>query len=59
MFPTIADLVAYYKVQADGLCTNLAKPAQQPEKPQTAGLSRQANKEWEIEIKEASGLCIT
>ena len=48
-FQTISDLVAYYKLQADGLCSHLAKPAQQPEKPQTAGLSRQANEEWEID----------
>ena len=48
-FPTIQDLVEYYKVQADGLCVNLKQPCLLAEKPQTAGLSRAMNEEWEID----------
>ena len=50
-FNTVQDLVAYYRQQADGLCTNLTKPCTLSEKPQTAGLSRQTNYEWEIDRK--------
>ena len=48
-FDTISHLIGHYKQQADGLCVNLIKPCIQAEKPQTAGLSRQANEEWEID----------
>ena len=48
-FNTISDLVTYYQRQADGLCSHLAKPCIEPEKPQTAGLSHKANEEWEID----------
>ena len=46
---TIQDLVEYYKQQADGLCTNLKQACVQPEKPQTAGLSKAVNENWEID----------
>ena len=49
MFNTISELVAYYKRQADGLCSNLVKACVEPEKPQTAGLSHDANEKWEID----------
>ena len=48
-FDTISQLIVHYRQQADGLCVNLMKPCVQAEKPQTAGLSRQANEEWEID----------
>ena len=51
-FNTILDLVAYYRQQADGLCTMLMYPCQVAEKPQTAGLSKQANEEWEIDRRQ-------
>ena len=51
-FETLQDLVAYYSQQADGLCTTLKQPCLLPEKPQTAGLSRQANEEWDIDRRE-------
>ncbi len=51
-FETIVDLVTYYQQQADGLCVNLIHPCSLSEKPQTAGLSRQANEEWEIDRRQ-------
>ena len=51
-FETIQDLVTYYTSQSDGLCVNLIQPCLLLEKPQTAGLSRQANKEWEIDRRQ-------
>ena len=51
-FATIVDLVTYYQQQADGLCTNLITPCALSEKPQTAGLLRQANEEWEIDRRQ-------
>ena len=48
-FNTIQDLVEYYKIQADGLCCTLMNPCSVSEKPATAGLSKQANEEWEID----------
>ena len=48
-FETILDLVAYYQQQADGLCVDLRYPCLHPAKQQTAGLSKQANDEWEID----------
>ena len=48
-FETIQDLVEYYKQQADGLCVNLRQSCLLAEKPQTAGLSRAVNEEWEID----------
>ena len=51
-FETLQDLVAYYQQQADGLCVNLRYPCLLSGKPQTAGLSKQANEEWEIDRRE-------
>ena len=51
-FETIQDLVTYYTSQSDGLCVNLIQPCLLSEKPQTAGLSRQANEEWEIDRRQ-------
>ena len=51
-FETIQDLVQYYTTQSDGLCINLVQPCLLSEKPQTAGLSRQANEEWEIDRRQ-------
>ena len=51
-FETILDLVAYYQQQADGLCVNLRYPCLLSEKPQTAGLSKLANEEWEINRRQ-------
>ncbi len=48
-FETVQDLVEYYKQHADGLCTNLQQACVQPEKPQTAGLSKAVNKNLEID----------
>ena len=43
-FDTVVDLVAYYQQQADGLHTNLITPC-----ALSTDLSRQANKDWEID----------
>ena len=51
-FETIQDLIHYYMQQADGLCVNLMYPCQVAEKPQTAGLSKSANEEWEIDRRQ-------
>ena len=51
-FDSIQQLVEYYQTTADGLCTTLAYPCRDTEKPQTAGLSRQANEEWEIDRRQ-------
>ena len=51
-FPSIPELVAYYSQQADGLCVVLLQPCLVAEKPQTAGLSKQANEEWEIDRRQ-------
>ena len=48
-FETIQELVEYYKQQADGLCTKLKQACLQAEKPQTAGLSKAVNENWEID----------
>ena len=47
-FESIPGLVKYYQQQADGLRLRLMYPYIS-EKPPTAGLSKQANKEWEID----------
>lgn len=51
-FETIQDLVAHYQQHADGLCANLVIPARIIEKPDTVGLSRQANEDWEIDRRQ-------
>ena len=48
-FKTLPELVNYYKVRADGLCTTLQNPCLLAEKPLTGGLSRAVNDEWEID----------
>ena len=48
-FDSIQELVDYYKIQADGLCSSLRTPCLLAEKPQTAGLSKSVNDEWEID----------
>ena len=50
-FPTIPDLIYYYEMYADGLCVNLKAPCLNSEKPQTTGLSKEANEAWEIDRK--------
>ena len=52
MFVTIVDLVIYHQQQADGLFTNLITSCALSEKPQTAGHSRRANEEWEIDRRQ-------
>ena len=51
-FTSIQELVSYYQQHADGLCTLLRSPCLVSEKPQTAGLSKQANEEWEIDRRQ-------
>ncbi len=52
-FDSVPNLVAYYKSQPDGLCTNLKYPCIIPsEKPQTASLSKQTNEEMEINRRQ-------
>ena len=46
-FQTLFDLIAHYKKQQDGLCASLLHFCF-AEKPQTVGLSREANKDWDI-----------
>ena len=50
-FTTIPDLIHYYEKQADGLCVNLKAPCLISGKPQTAGLSKEANEAREIDRK--------
>ena len=50
-FETLPELVKYYQKQADGLCAILKAPCLFSEKPQTAGLSKEADKAWEIDRK--------
>ena len=52
VFESIADLVDHYQLQSDGLCTNLVHPCISSQKPQTAGLSKLTNEEWEIDRKK-------
>ena len=50
-FETIPELIQYYKKQADGLCINLKAPCLISKKPQTVGLSKEANESWKIDRK--------
>ena len=50
-FETIPEVVQYYEKQADGLCINLKAPCFVCEKPQTPGLSKEANEALEIKRK--------
>ena len=47
-FDTIHDLIHYYEQQADELCCVLRHPCLSQEKPRTAGLSKKANMECEL-----------
>ena len=47
-FDTIHDLIHYYEQQAEGLCCVLRHTCPSQEKPQTAGLSKKANMECEL-----------
>ena len=51
-FPTIVELIEYYRHQADGLCVELLYPCRLAEKPQTAGLSAHTNEAWEIDRRQ-------
>ena len=44
--------MVYYQQQADGLCCILRSPCLVTEKPQTVGLSKQANEDWEIDRRQ-------
>ena len=48
IFESIFKLIEYYQKQSDGLCVCLKSPCLISQKPQTAGLSKQVNKVWEI-----------
>ena len=48
-FQNLHELVEYYKTKKDELCCNLQYSCLRAEKPQTAWLSKQANKEVEID----------
>ena len=51
-FSTIPDLVAHHRKHTDGLCTLLGLPCIVKERPRTNGLSKQANKEWDIDVRQ-------
>ena len=51
-FPSLEALIAHYSLNVEGLCTVLIHPCLISEKPQTAGLSMQANEEWEIDRRQ-------
>ena len=48
-FESLSELVAHYREQSDGLCTILREACLIADKPQTAGLSKDANNVWEID----------
>ena len=51
-FASLSDLVAYFHQPSGDLCTVLSSPCVMAEKPPTSGLSKQANKEWDIDRRE-------
>ena len=51
VFKSIPDLICHYQSQSDGLRTSLAHPCVSSRQPQTAGLSKLANEEWNIDRK--------
>ena len=51
-FKSIADLITYYQGHLDGICVCLLYPCVSVEKPQTAGLSKHTNNDWEIERRQ-------
>jgi len=53
-FDTLQELIAYYRSQPGGLCTELSAPFQLTEPPPTIGLSRKTKKASEIERSSVS-----
>ena len=51
-FASLSDLVAYFHKPPSDLCTVLLSPCVMAENPPTSGLSKQANKEWDIDQRE-------
>ena len=51
-FKSIADLIIHYQGHLDGVCVNLLYPCVSLEKPQTAGLSKHTNDDWEIDRRQ-------
>uniref|UniRef100_T1E1D2 Tyrosine-protein kinase n=1 Tax=Dendrocoelum lacteum TaxID=27895 RepID=T1E1D2_9PLAT len=47
MFPTLQDLVIFYSLDANGLCSKLTRPCPRPP-PITCDLTRQTRDRWEI-----------
>ena len=48
IFISLADLVAHYVKDTDGLCVRLKKPCMMAEIPQTDGMSGHTSDQWEI-----------
>ena len=51
-FRSIASLIIHYQGHLDGICVNLLYPCVSLEKPQTAGLSKRTNDDWEIDRRQ-------
>ena len=51
-FQSIPDLVSHYQQQSDGLCVSLMYPCVSLVKPQTVGLCKRENDDWEIDCRE-------
>ena len=51
-FASIPELITYYQSKSGGICTKLTHPCLCSDKPPTAGLSKYANDEWEIDRKQ-------
>ena len=51
-FDSIPGLVAHHRCHVDGLCRVLTVPCVIPEKPQTIGLSKKTNEDWDIDRKQ-------
>ena len=51
IFETLSGMVTYYRQDADGLCVTLKNACLIAEIPQTAGLSKETNKAWNINKK--------
>ena len=52
LFASLSELVAYFQQPLGNLCTVLLSPCVHAEKPPTSGLSKHANKEWNIDRRE-------
>ena len=61
LFKTIPGLIAHYQSQSGGLCVRLVHPCISSQKPQTPGLSKHTNDNWDIDrsqltlVKEIQG----